>query len=459
MTDPAAVPAEHGNVSEYAQWQEQNRAFLVAALDDLRFRLQASGALPPAGEGEAAGDGQPAAEDADPAALAARMSRRAVLLHLADVFGLTDFERDLVLLCLGAEVGHPVVPPGSRVTAGWALGVLPGSHWSVFDPGQVLRHWDIVQLDPAAPLVGGGLRLDPDIAAYLLGFTGFPSGCDAFALADRPAVVFPRQTQAARQLAAAAALAAQRTVRAPVIELAGAGDDERTALAVVIADTLGDRLGIVDLRDLPPSGADLDRLILRWARYARLAGIQLLVRAVAGEPWPDDPRLRRLLSGRLPLALVSAARPAVAVSGWPLIRHHAVPLSTGERLETWTAQLRLAGLGGVLDPVSAELTLLASQFRLGSEAIGGICAQAKATVADEACGEKDGGKARGKASRRRVPRGLRDCSAKAATVWCGPGSTRWPNGSPSGTWRTSSCRKSRGSSSPRWRTRSGSSTG
>ena len=215
-----------------------------------------------------------------------------------------------MLLCLGAEVGHQVLPPGSGVTVGWALEVLPGSHWSAFDPGGVLRHWEIVWLDSSAPLAEAGVRLDPDVTAYLLGFTGFPGASDVFAPADRPAVVFPRRREAARQLVSAAALAAERTGRAPVIELAGAGDDERSTLAVVIADTMGSGLGIVDLRDLPPPGADLDRLILRWARYARLSDVQLLVRAVAGEPWPDDPRLRRLLSGRLPLALVSTASPA-----------------------------------------------------------------------------------------------------------------------------------------------------
>ena len=317
------------------------------------------------------------------------MSHRPALLHLAGDFGLTDFERDLVLLCLGAEVGHQVLPSGSEVTVGRALEFLPGSHWSAFDPGGALRHWEIVRLDTCALLASAGLRLDPDVTAYLLGFTRFPGASGVFAPADRPAAVFPRQAEAARQLAEAAALAAERTRRAPVIELAGAGDDERTALAVVIADTMGSGLVTADLRDLPPPGADLDRLILRWARYARLSGIQLLVRAAAGEPWPDDPRLRRVLSGRLPLALVSTARPAVAVAGWPLIRHHATPLSAGERLDTWAAHLQLAGLAGALDPKDDELTLLASQFKLGSTAIGGICAQARAVVADEAGRERE----------------------------------------------------------------------
>jgi hypothetical protein len=373
-------------VSEHPDWQEQNRGFLAAALDDLRLRLQASGAPVPATDEQA--DEQADGQDTEPAARSRQLSHRPALLHLAGVFGLTDFERDLVLLCLGTEIGHQVLPPESEVTVAGTLEALPGAHWSAFDPGGALRHWEIIRVDASAPLASAGLRLDPDITAYLLGFPGLPGVFDLFAPADRPAVVFPRQTDAARQLVAAAALAAEQTGRAPVIELAGAGDDERTALAVVIADTMGSGLGIADLRDLPPPGADLDRLILRWARYARLADVQLLVRAVAGEPWPDDPRLRRFPSGRLPLALVSTARPAVAIAGWPLIRHHATPLSAGERLDTWAAQLRLAGLDGALDPKSDELTLLASQFKLGSAAIGGICAQAKAVVVDEAGGQR-----------------------------------------------------------------------
>ena len=109
------------------------------------------------------------------------MSHRPALLHLAGVFGLTDFERDLVLLCLGAEVGHQVLPSGSEVTVGRALEFLPGSHWSAFDPGRALRHWEIVRLDTSALLASAGLRLDPDITAYLLGFTRFPGASGVFA--------------------------------------------------------------------------------------------------------------------------------------------------------------------------------------------------------------------------------------------------------------------------------------
>ena len=257
-------------MSEHQTWQEHNRGFLVAALDDLRLRLEASGAVDPPGGEQSAGEG------ADLTALTEQMNHRPALLHLAEVFGLTDFERDLVLLCLGAEVDHGVVPPGSRVTVGWALDVLPGAHWSAFDPGGVLRRWEIVELDASALLASAGLRLDPDVTGYLLGFIGFPDVSGLFIPADRPAVAFPQQAEAARQLVDAAALAGERTGRAPVIELAGAGEDERTALATMIAEILGSSLGIVDIRDLPPPGTELDRLILRWARYALLADIQLL---------------------------------------------------------------------------------------------------------------------------------------------------------------------------------------
>ena len=54
-------------VSEHTEWQEQNRGFLAAALDDLRLRLNAPGAFDPAGDGQSAGDWQPPATGSRPA--------------------------------------------------------------------------------------------------------------------------------------------------------------------------------------------------------------------------------------------------------------------------------------------------------------------------------------------------------------------------------------------------------
>ena len=81
---------------------------------------------------------------------------------LADAFGLSQFERDVLLLCSrgGARIGarlRPVQPPRSTcdpppfATFGMALAVPSTcAHWSALAPAAALRHWQLVELaDPA----------------------------------------------------------------------------------------------------------------------------------------------------------------------------------------------------------------------------------------------------------------------------------------------------------------------
>src|SRR5262249_61039762 len=92
-----------------------------------------------------------AAEDPGPPALAA----------LVALFGLSAFERDVVLLCAGVELdarfaaavaaaqGAP--PERQEPTFALALAVLPGAHWSALTPAAPLRAWRPLELRGAGP--------------------------------------------------------------------------------------------------------------------------------------------------------------------------------------------------------------------------------------------------------------------------------------------------------------------
>src|SRR5262249_37963366 len=109
-----------------------------------------------------------AAEDPGPPALAA----------LVALFGLSAFERDVVLLCAGVELdarfaaavaaaqGAP--PERQEPTFALALAVLPGAHWSALTPAAPMRAGRVVGLR-GAELSGASLRLEERILHFLTG--------------------------------------------------------------------------------------------------------------------------------------------------------------------------------------------------------------------------------------------------------------------------------------------------
>ena len=96
---------------------------------------------PPAGEGDRA---EPGGRSPHPPTLCPRSA--ALAGALATAFELSPFERDVLLLCAGAELdasfpalcrARPGGPPERpHPSFGLALAALPGAHWSVLTPGR-----------------------------------------------------------------------------------------------------------------------------------------------------------------------------------------------------------------------------------------------------------------------------------------------------------------------------------
>src|SRR5690242_3362313 len=107
-----------------SNWAEANQRYLVAEFSRLAARLA----------GEAASS---ARQDLNE--LRAEMSEAPAIDQLTRVFGLSTFERDLLLLCAGVEMdaafaarcaGASGSPGRSFATFGLALGALAEPHWS-----------------------------------------------------------------------------------------------------------------------------------------------------------------------------------------------------------------------------------------------------------------------------------------------------------------------------------------
>ena len=98
------------------------------------------------------------------------------LARLCEAFGLSTFERDVLLLAAGRELSGEFAATLAEVnggracaTFGLALAALPGAHWSALSPGAPLRAWRLVEAIGDAGLTQRELRVDEPILHWLTG--------------------------------------------------------------------------------------------------------------------------------------------------------------------------------------------------------------------------------------------------------------------------------------------------
>jgi hypothetical protein len=289
-------------------------------------------------------------------------------------FGLTPFERGIVLLCAGVEfdAGFAALCAAAQngricATFGLALAVLPHAHWSALAPTGALRRWRLIDLDPSAGLTAAPLRLDERVLHYLAGVPYFdPRLRGIFARATADAELAPAQTAQAQRIVDMLA-AAQHTGQAPLVDLQGNDTAARAAVAAATCaacDLKLYRVRAVDLPVAPDERAALSRL---WEREALLSEGALLIAATEDDPSELVVRAQAFaertqgvvfFSGPAPLRIPGRAVLALAIN----------KPAPAEQLALWTRALGPAasGLNGQLMRVAAQFSLDARGVRVAA---------------------------------------------------------------------------------------------
>ncbi|MFF3328197.1 AAA family ATPase [Streptomyces sp. NPDC002888] len=390
------------------RWEEANNHYLSASLAWLRARLDGparprheesaprpaavsdSGrhwtrrgrpapALPPAPrQPEPPGTGPAADRLAAERQDAARPEHTGppALVALADRFGLTDFERDVLLLAsapaldpaLGAAIAAAQSDPAATApTFALALRLFDDARWDVLSPRRPLRHWRLAEAvrGPAQPLLTAPLRADDRIANLVRGLNDLDERLLAVVepVAD-PAPGLPSPASARRTVdAVAAALPSVAPGgRFPVVQLVCDDAASGTLVAVRACARLSREVYRLPAKLLLHGGTDPDAAALLWHRETRLLPVALLLDATDADP--DDAALtaavHRFLS-RTGGPVLLAAREVWPVAELPgAVIDVSVP-PPDEQRALWAA---VTGL----DPDGVPAAL-AGQFRLGLPAL------------------------------------------------------------------------------------------
>jgi hypothetical protein len=365
-------------------WEEANQVCLMAALAEVRATLERFLSPP---EGQKTGNAPPSDARADLVA-AFRQPRRLPLQGqtvLEDVrasmpappaletlcakFGLTSFERKILLMCAGVELDSRF--PSLYVTANkevrstlptfsLALTAFDDAHWSALLPARPLRFWRLVEVSPGDALTTSPLRIDERILHYL---AGLPSIDERLRGVTKPLSTSGELPASQRAMAEHVAGSWSRTSGQtpwPVVQLCGSDLATNRDVATEACARLGLHLRVIPSQLVPRGVPDLDLFIRLWEREAALdpSGLLLEFDDPEATDAQGDGALKRLVETLRSPLLISTCERLKPVER-RLLSFEAPKATSTEQLQIWKE---------ALDPGAAALDgrveALVSQFSL-----------------------------------------------------------------------------------------------
>jgi len=317
---------------------------------------------------------------------AADVPADSTLGHLAEAFGLSGFETDILLLCAGMELDGEIGPLCAAAvneparpfpSFGLALAVLPESHWSALSPEAPLRSWRLVELEAGPVLARARLRIDERVLHFLAGLRQLDERLNALIEPLAPPEALP-DSQAAVAAQAAESWAGQTHGRAlGIVQLRGSAANCRPVAAAAAA-RLGLRAAALPADRLPAGAGDLDALLRLWEREAVLSGFGVLLVEVEDSAQGEseagrgrDAALARLCERAGGPVMLCEREPRRIAARPSLVLDVASP-SAAEQRAFWRAAL------GEAAPEPGQLAAMAAQFSLSPASIQAVAAESRA---------------------------------------------------------------------------------
>ena len=215
------------------------------------------------------------------------------LVTLGRLLGLSRFERDTLLLCVGAALDSSVRGLCARAhgdpypTFALALAALADPVWDVLSPQGPLRHWRLVEVSRAAgqPLLICPLQADERIVDHIKGLDYLDDRLEPLLT---PLVPDPEGLPPSQEAMAEQVVRVWRTGQRPVVALLGADGQAKRQVAAEAASRLGVTTLSLPAELLPRPADDLETLARIWQRESLL--LPLVLYLDADETPPGRPK-------------------------------------------------------------------------------------------------------------------------------------------------------------------------
>ena len=312
-------------------------------------------------------------------------------------FGLSAFERDVLLLCAGMELDARFAALCARAqdhtgrpfpTFGLALATLAEAHWSALSNRAPLRHWRLIERVPDDLLTTSALRIDERILHFLVGVDCTEEKLRGLLTpVAAPENLPPSQQSKADELVKLWKVA-EEACRPMTVELRGRDTAARRAIAAIASSQLGLRLHELSAEALPQAAADLEAIARLCDREAILTGSALLVEV--GDLEPTEGQTSRIRACSQFLRSLRSVTIVGSKAGFPdetglRTMIEVPPLTPGEQKEIWVWALARQGV-----VLNGEVGRLSAHFRLSSPVIHRMALEAAAAVDGDRSDERRG---------------------------------------------------------------------
>ncbi|MDZ8188800.1 MAG: ATP-binding protein [Nostoc sp. ChiSLP02] len=343
-------------------WIANNEEYLANAMAWLRWRLCESTEL---------SDIEKPAKVTE-IAIVEEMHPPPALLLLSQKLDLSDFEQQILLLCVAMELdpsmarlcaraldnSHPPYP-----TFALALSLFEQPTWDALSWERPLRYWRLIEIHQSGvqPLTTSGLRVDERILNYIKGLNSLDDRLASLLMplqTEEWSVKLPPSQNAVVETIILQLHQTHRQQRLPIIQLVGADSLSKQLIAQQVAAQLDKYIYRLSVELLPTQAGELETVARLWHRESLLLPLALYLDAQEIDPKPTTEGQalpwQRFLTRSGGLLFLSTRE--VRQLGLPTIVVDVEKPTSTEQKATWTE-----ALAGVAD---SNPQLLATQFNL-----------------------------------------------------------------------------------------------
>ncbi|MBD2692095.1 ATP-binding protein [Anabaena catenula] len=360
-------------------WQANNHAYLTASLAKIREALVQH--IDPSLLDEEFIIGEKSKSKTS--TLDAISSEQSALEELCSIFGLSDFEHDLLLLCAGVELDASFAvlcgaacgdAEKSYPTFGLAITVLENLHWSAFSPSGMLRKWRLIEVGSGSGLMNSPLRIDERILHYLMGVQHLDSRLLGMV---EPVEIMeelvPSHQQLVEKIVAAWTVEITDLLKLPVLQLCGTEVASKRPIAALACEYLGQNLYTIAAHSIPTTPIELNQFKLLWEREVALSNSVLLIDCddLETADTAREAAIAHLCEWlRSPVMITTSDRKRARLRA--MLAFDIERPTSNEQYQVWQA-----ALGTNTSSLNDQVDTLVSQFNLSAPIIQAACSQVR----------------------------------------------------------------------------------
>ncbi|NOR41696.1 MAG: AAA family ATPase, partial [Gammaproteobacteria bacterium] len=315
---------------------------------------------------------------------------------LCTTFGLSLFERDVLLLCAGMELDctFPQAcadaqgdPSSAYPTFSMALAALPDAHWSAITPDAPLRRWRLIEVGTGSGLTTSILRIDERVLHYLAGVHHLDERLigmvEPLRMPEHPDLVPSHQVLVERLAGVWQQVEARSAL--PVVQLCGGEAAGKREIAAAACVALGLNLNVISAGFIPVVPAELDALIRLCEREAAIGKSALMVDC--DDVDMNDAARRMVINQmmeRINSPLFVTTQEPLRMRERSMVTIDVGKPTSGEQRNIWENTL-----GSVTSDLNSNVDALVSQYSMGARAIHNACADALGRTASSDAGNQN----------------------------------------------------------------------